>query len=298
MKDGTRAVLAVLLLGLLGVAGCADSGDTAPEEALPRPFGDALHYDRHERDALHTANEQFIAGCMRQRGFAYEPQRLATGGADPQDANPYGLLIVEQARQDGYGMTSARLNTRIPDDPNKERSRRPRWRQALLGTKKHEVRVRLPGKVEFFYNSDACLTKAREKLYGADYERLHNTYQVLSNQVITTVRKAPGYLRAQERWASCMREAGIRVRTLDDPRTLVDGRLRRAAADPEKLHGVAGYELELSAKDADCQRKTGLARTIAEAQGRAEESVAGARHSDLVRLRELRSAAVHRAADG
>lgn len=298
MRNRINAACATLLLGILGAAGCANSGGTPSEPVLPRPFGGALSYGPHERAALHAANERLIADCMRRRGHVYKPEGLATGRTDPQDRNPYGLLTTEQARQDGYGITSARLNTRMPRDPNKARSGEREWREALLGTTAHRVHVRLPGKQEFFYNTDACLTEAREKLYGADYERLYNTYQVLANQVVSAVHEDPRYRRAQHRWSGCMRHAGVRAAgTLDDPRTSVGDRLRRAAADRGELRAVARHELTLSRQDAGCQAKTDLARTVTEAQKRAEKAVAGDRRSGLVRLRALRDAAVRRATD-
>lgn len=295
MRNGTRTALAALLLGILGAAGCTQSGGTTPDPPLPRPFDGVLSYDQRERQALHTADERLVADCMRRRGLRYTPQPLATGGTDPQDVNPYGLLTSVQARRDGYGITSAWLAVRPPDDPNRDRAREPRWSRALLGTKSHEVRIHLPGGAEFFYNSDACVTQARQALYGADYDRLSSTYQVLSNQVVTAVRKNPRYLRAQHQWALCMRAAGVAAKSLDDPRDLVEQRLRRAAAQPARLRDVAGYELKVSGQDADCQRTTGLAHTVAEAQAHAETTVAGVRTADLARLHDLRSAAVRRA---
>ncbi|MFI0815250.1 hypothetical protein ACH4TX_03960 [Streptomyces sp. NPDC021098] len=297
MRNRINAACATLLLGILGAAGCANSGGTPSEPVLPRPFGGVLAYGQYERQALHAANERLIADCMRRRGHVYEPEGLATGRPDPEDGNPYWLLTTEQARQDGYGITSSRLNTRMPRDPNKARSGEREWREALLGTTAHRVHVRLPGRQEFFYNADACLTKARDTLYGADYERLYNTYQVLAMQVVSAVHKDSRYLKAQRRWSGCMRDAGVRAGTLDDPRSSVDQRLRRAAADQGELRAVARHELKLSRQDASCQRKTGLARTVTEAQKRAEKAVAGDRRSGLVRLRTLRDAAVRRATD-
>ncbi|WP_405817107.1 hypothetical protein OG241_21235 [Streptomyces sp. NBC_01390] len=298
MRNGTRKALAALLFGVVGVlgaAGCTQSGGTTPDPALPRPFAKALFYDQQERQVLHTADERLVADCMRRRGLHYDPQPLATGGTDPQDVNPYGLLTVTQARQDGYGITSARLAAR-PLDTNGDHAREPRWSHALLGTKSHEVRLHLPGGVEFLYNSDACVTQARQTLYGADYDRLSSRYQVLSNQVVTAVLKDPRYLRAQHRWAVCMRAAGLAVTTSDDPRGLVEQRLERATgARPAQPHDVARYELKVAGQDADCQRTTDLPHTVTEAQSRAETAVAGAHPTDLSRLTELRSAAVERA---
>ncbi|WP_371660240.1 hypothetical protein [Streptomyces sp. NBC_00280] len=295
MRNGTRTALAALLLGVLGAAGCTQSGGTTPDPVLPRPFGNALSYDQRERQALHTADERLVADCMRRRGLSYEPQPLATGGTDAQDVNPYGLLTTDQARRDGYGITSARLAARPLGDPNRDRAREPGWSRALLGTKSHEVRIHLPGGAEFFYNSDACVTQAREALYGADYDRLSSLYQVLSNQVITAVFKDPSFLRAQHRWALCMRSAGVAVTSTDDPRGLVEQRIERVTARSGQLHDVARYELKVSGQDAGCQRTTGLARAVAKAQAHAETAVAGARKTDLTRLRDLRSTAVHRA---
>ncbi|MEV0226135.1 hypothetical protein [Streptomyces sp. NPDC050704] len=295
MRNATRTALAALFLGVLGAAGCTQSGGTTPDPVLPRPFDGALSYDQRERQVLHTADERLVADCMRRRGLSYEPQPLATGGTDPQDVNPYGLLTTTQARQDGYGITSARLAARPLADPNRDRARDPGWSRALLGTKSHEVRISLPGGTEFFYNSDACVTQARQALYGADYDRLSSKYQVLSNQVITAVRNDPRYQSAQRRWAQCMRAAGVTATSLDDPRSFVEQRLKRADSQSRQLHDVARYELKVAGQDADCQRTTGLPRTVAEAQAHAETTGAGVRTTDLRRLRGLRAAAIRRA---
>nr|WP_223184110.1 hypothetical protein [Streptomyces sp. CBMA291] len=259
-----------------------------------RPFGGVLTYTPAQRAALHAAEENLVSVCMRRRGFDYDPEGLATGGTDPDDRSPYGLLTTSQALQDGYGITSAALLTHRPKDPNRVRSRQKGWQEALLGTPAHKVTVSLPGGQKYFYNSDSCVSSARGHLYGSGYERLYNLFQVLANDVISTVRTDADYQRVQGRWAACMAGAGERVAVLDDPRDQVDRRLRTALQAHQDLRPVAEFELELSRRDARCQRTVRLDAAVKGAQQRAERTKDGTYHDDLSRLRAMRAEALRR----
>lgn len=188
-----------LLLGL-GAAGCSASGGTAaPGPAplpAPRPFQGVTHYSEPERAALHTAEEDLVAACMKRRGFTYRPQRRTTGDRTA-DANPYGLLTVAQATNDGYGITSTALAVRPPVDTNAREGADKRWKDALLGTPAHRVDVPMPLGGTFFHHTDSCVGDAKSRLFGPAYYKLYNSFQILSDAVIQKVRTDRRYLAAQ-----------------------------------------------------------------------------------------------------
>lgn len=291
MSSRTLAALAVLLLGLGGATGCAASGGTTQPAATPRPFNGVIYYDQGERSALHAAEEQRVAECMRRRGFAYAPEPLAQGDHRP-DASPYGLLTTAQAANDGFGVLSAALNAQPLPDHNAAADGDASWRQALLGTDSHRVTVNLPAGQQFFYNSDSCVSDAESSLYGPDYYRLFNTFQVLDNEVIGKVQADPRYLTALSRWQACMKAAGENAATLTDPPTSIDQGIQQAAADSTRLHQLAGRELTLARTDADCQQQIGLAHVVALAQTDAETSTLGGYAAELTTLWKLRNAAL------
>ncbi|MER7949001.1 hypothetical protein ABTY59_16595 [Streptomyces sp. NPDC096079] len=286
-----------LLLGL-GAAGCSTSGGTAaPGPAplpAPRPFQGVTHYPEPERVALHTAEEEFVAACMKRRGFTYHPQPLATGD-HLSDINPYGLLAVPQAVNDGYGITSTALSTRPAADANAAEAANTRWRDALLGTPAHRVDLEMPLGRTFFYQADSCAADAKSRLFGPDYHRLYNTFQVLADAVVEKVRTDHRYLAAQASWSGCMRDAGAAAKSIGDPQATVDKELRRAGRDRARLHAVAGVELKLSRADADCQAGIGLAAVVTAAQRDAEKTLGAGYSDELATLRTLRERALGKA---
>ncbi|MEV4426463.1 hypothetical protein ACN9M0_14090 [Streptomyces sp. R-07] len=283
-----------LLLGL-GAAGCSTSGGTAaPGPAplpAPRPFQGVTHYPAPQNAALHAAEEDLVAACMKRRGFTYRPQPLATGD-HLSDLNPYGLLSVPQAVNDGYGITSTALSLRPPADVNAAEGRNKRWKEALLGTPAHRVDLAMPLKRTFFYHSDSCVSDAKSRLFGPDYYKLYNTFQVLGDAVVEKVRTDRRYLAAQDSWRACMKEAGAEAKAFGDPQSAVDRQLRQAGQDQAKLHAVAGVELKLSRADADCQAGAALTAAVSAAQKDAEKKL-GAGHADeLAALRTMREKAL------
>jgi hypothetical protein len=296
MTTRTRTALAALLLGLgVGAAGCHASGSTTPPVAQPRPFDGATYYGQQQRSRLHSAEEARVAACMKQRGFPYRPQALV-GGDHTSDANPYGLLTVAQARNDGFGITSSAVDTRPVVDSNADVDTRDGWNAALVGTAAHRVYLNLPGNRQFFYNTDSCATQAVAQLYGADYYRLFNTLTVLSTQVVAQVQNDARYLAAQSRWQRCMTTAGEPAQTLADPPGAISAQLQQAGKDPAKLHTLAGRELALAETDAHCQATADLATAVTTAQTDAEKTLITGHTSDLSALRQLQHQAVTKTA--
>ncbi|MEU2234298.1 hypothetical protein [Streptomyces vietnamensis] len=294
MNSRRRTAAVALLLGL-GAAGCSTSGGTAapgpaPRPA-PRPFQGVTYYPEPERAALHTAEEELVAACMKRRGFTYRPQPLATGN-HLADVNPYGLLGVAQAVNDGYGITSTALSMRPPADVNAAEGTNERWKEALLGTPAHRVNLAMPMKRQFFYQADSCVSDAKSRLFGADYYKLYNSFQVLGDAVVEKVRADHRYLAAQDSWRACMKKAGADAKAFGDPQTAVDRQLRQAGQDPARLHAVAGVELKLSRADAGCQAETGLTAVVTAAQTDAEKTLGAGYADELAALRNMRRKAL------
>ncbi|MFE5592041.1 hypothetical protein [Streptomyces sp. NPDC056549] len=297
MSSRRRTAAVALLLGL-GAAGCSTSGGTAaPGPAprpTPRPFQGVTHYPEPELVALHAAEEELVAACMKRRGFTYRPQPLATGN-HLSDISPYGLLGVAQAVNDGYGITSTALSMRQPADVNAAEGANTRWKEALLGTPAHRVNLAMPMKREFFYQSDSCVSDAKSRLFGPDYYRLYNTFQVLGDAVVDRVRADRRYLAAQDSWSACMKKGGAEAKAFGDPQARIDGDLRKAGRDPAAVHAVAGVELKLSRADADCQAGAGLTAVVTAAQKDAEKRLGAGYDDELAALRDLRKQALARA---
>ncbi|MFJ5832210.1 hypothetical protein [Streptomyces sp. NPDC093089] len=294
MTSGSRTAAVALLLGL-GAAGCSTSGGTAaPGPAplpAPRPFQGVTHYPGSQLTALRAAEEDLVAACMERRGFTYRPQPLPTGN-HLADANPYGLLSVAQAVNDGYGITSTTLSMRPPADANAAEAANTRWKDALLGTPAHRVNLAMPLGREFFYQADSCVSDATSRLYGPDYYKLFNTFQVLGDAVVEKVRTDRRYLAAQDSWSACMKKAGTAAKAFGDPRSTVDRQLRRAGRDQAELHAVAGVELKLSRADADCQAATGLTTVVSAAQTDAEKTLGAGYADELAALKAMRDKAL------
>lgn len=294
MSARQRTVAAALLLGV-GAAGCGSSGGSAPAEtSLPRPFQGVTYYNQQQATALQSANENLVARCMSGRGFTYRQQKL-TAGPRPQDKNPYGLLTVAQAAMDGYTITSVRLGSGMPPDANRAESTNAKWTAALLGSEAHRVHVKLPEGQEFYYNADSCVTDAETRLFGADYDRLFNSFQVLTNRVLDSVHKDQRFLAAQGKWRTCMQSAGESAATPDASQELIARQLQQVGKDPGKLRSTADRELRLSAADAHCQEQSHLARAVTQAQADAEATTLVGHTDDLARLRVLRDTALAKA---
>ncbi|MFJ3825481.1 hypothetical protein [Streptomyces nodosus] len=296
MGPRKRLVTAGLLLGLCA-AGCQASGGAGPAEPPSRPFGGVTYFNAQQRALLHTAEEQFVAQCMRSRGFDYRPQPLASG-SHVLDANPYGLLTPTQAKTDGFGLTSSALNeaTAGQADRNVKDASVPGWHTALLGSTSHRVYVPLPAHQEYYYNTDSCVSRAEIQLYGADYERLYNTFQVLTNEVVLEVRKDKRYLSAQDAWRECMRSAGSPEQALDSPPQTINSELAGIENNSAIPRRLIGRELGLAKTDADCQQKIGIGHTVSAVQADVERTVLQGRTNQLSALQRLRAGALAAAA--
>ncbi len=253
---------------------------------------------------LHRAEELAVRSCMAGRGFPYEivpeidRERLAA-------ANPYGLLDVQRARSDGYGITGHLLanagnpaattnDALVADLPDAQRQR---WNEALIGTEAHRTEIRLPDGQTLSYSTDGCVQIAQASVYGEDGKRLYSTVESLSAMVTVRVADDPRVGKAEREWAACMREHDYRYSGLSEPPAEVRERLAAAEQDPAEVREVATFELAVAGRDAVCQRDARLHDAVRKAQADAERDIVVDRYrGDLDRLRTLRRQALDRAA--
>lgn len=292
-----------LTAAALLAAGCSTSpgGEAAAEKQPdPRPLGGALHYTAAESAALHRAEEREVRECMANRGFAYDAvpvgdvRRRAT-------ESPYGLLTRSRAAQDGYGLTVERLK-KPPDDPNAQRVSalaepdRRAWETALKGTADGpREEIEIPDGPTVSVPTDACVTAARQALYGTSWDRNEYTLQGLRHTIVQDTLDHTLVKSAERKWAACMRDEGFSYSHREDPLKALKKRLDAAGSDQEALRATGREELRIAERDAVCQVEAGLAEQILRAQKEVEGALPTTRTSVLNDFRTARQAALERA---
>ncbi|MEU7903364.1 hypothetical protein [Actinoplanes sp. NPDC049118] len=304
-RSGLPAVVAV---SVALVAGCGDaSGHARPD--VPHPFGGAAHIPVAERRLFAAAEEELVADCMRGRGLRYLPQPPAeAAGPEETGAAVYGLIGPREARLHGYGMGERLVATpsssggaAMPVGANAAmraamtaRERRA-WDGALLGTPGREARIEVDGNV-FTYAPDACVTRARQDLFGTDWDRLRVTAEAAVSAVAARVWRDPAMTAAVARWSECMAGKGHDLRAPAEARAVVDRALSGAAGGNRAGFAAAlRLEHETAIADADCQCDSGIWEAVVSAQRAAERGTPATASAAVSSLRAARVKALEAA---
>ncbi|MFU8852022.1 hypothetical protein ACNAW0_13700 [Micromonospora sp. SL1-18] len=278
-------------LALVVLAGCG-TPSTADQVRPSRfyPFGSAVYYTAAEEQVIAHKLEQATAVCMRGRGFRYDSSSAPAPASwsAPEPNNPYFLLDMESARIDGYGIALAVVRDRqrsyaaAPPTPD------PQFAKALVGDQQHQSTIDLPDGSRVTVAVDACATKAREMVFGGDWDRLYYTIQALSNIVIERTGKDPVVTDALRAWSSCLNRSGYQAKNPEELREQIQARAR-AAVDDAAMRIVAKTELTTAQADAACQKETNLRRVTQKAQQPIEQQVLTDQfRRDLDQLRQRR----------
>ncbi|MFF7794643.1 hypothetical protein [Streptomyces sp. NPDC007991] len=271
------------------LAGCTQQ--PAPDRPVPRlyPFDSAVYFTPQQSVLLQSAEERAVQRCMRRHGFAYTP---APPSPVQEPRNPYGLLDERTARTNGYGITAAAARgafaSPAPSPPAGRSRDSARSRRVLLGTEARQRTISLPTGEQVTVRTDACVTRAREMVYGPGWDDLFYLFQALSNEVIERVEDDPAVTGAWRRWAACMEKQGFAKPTRDDVLSSVERRVRRAAGRGESVRAAARAEIKTAVRDARCQEQAGLRRHVEAAQHAAEQRRLGSYEDELSRLRSMR----------
>ncbi|GHJ36595.1 hypothetical protein [Streptomyces sp. TS71-3] len=290
-----RAVVTRCLVGAFALAGLVACGTPSPsDQARPArlyPFRNAAYYTAGQQRTIDQKLDRATATCMRTRGFSYRPQAPAASGSLPtspssssspspspspspsEPDNPYYLLDAATARTDGYGILPVR---QAPDRPQSGAPAQPaadaRYDDALVGSRKHQRTLDLPDRSEVTISVDGCVAKARQTVFGGDWDRLSYTVQALSNVVIGRTGKDAAVTVATRAWSSCMRRAGHPARKLADPRQQIYLRFRDARSSAA-AQAATRAELTTAEADAACQATVHLRPVTQKAQQRIEQQV-------------------------
>ncbi len=137
--------------------------------------------------------------------------------------------------------------------------------------------------------TDACVTRARETVYGPGWDDLYYLFQALSNQVIRQVEDDRAVTGAWRRWTACMRKQGFAEPTRAGVLGTVERQVRQAAGKSASVASAARAEIRTAVRDARCQEQAGLRRQVEAAQRTAERRVLGSYRDELSRLRSMRA---------
>ncbi|MDQ1034799.1 hypothetical protein QFZ75_001215 [Streptomyces sp. V3I8] len=279
-RGGVWAVGAAAAMSLL--SGCVTHAD----ETVARPTsGPRSSQEKEPQQALDIAEQLLERDCMRRHGFKFwvVPRAVSTMRRD----FPYVVDDVGWARVHGYGADQyAALQRADESNPNKHYlwSLRPERRTALLaalnGSHPRGLTVDLPNGARVSHSDQGCTAEAERSLYGdlPAWFRATRTTTYLAGERVAAVQQDPQYLAARDRWARCMKAAGL---------PYADPQESRAAADPEK--GVSrAREIRLAVAEATCAVSTGLSRE-ASALDRSNDARLRKRYpavySDLARMK-------------
>lgn len=279
-REAARAVGAVGAAAAVSLMlGCAAQGEKTavrPPAADVRPVG--------SQQTLDVAEGLLERDCMRRSGFDFWVTPPAAPGSRREF--PYVVDDVAWAKKHGYGADlRAALQRSDEADPNKryllslEPQRRAALVAALNGPRPTGLAVDLPNGARISHSDEGCTAEAERRLYGdlTAWFRATRTTRFLKGERIAAVQQDPRYRSARDRWATCMRAAGL---------PYADPQDSRAAADPERGADRA-QETRTALTEATCAVSTDFSRVAAdldksyEAQSRRRHPGA---YGDLARL--------------
>jgi hypothetical protein len=274
-----------MLLLFVGLVSCSVTTHHSPSRLYP--FSGAVYYTDREQQTVDHDLEQATAACMKARGLQYKPPASDTSSDSTHEPdNPYFLLDRESARIDGYGIVSAALRSRQSIPGHESRDSGSRYYKELVGDQGSQKVISLPDGSQLTVAVDGCTAKAREAVFGSDWDRLYYTVQALSNIVIERTEKDPAVVDAVRVWSSCMHRSGYKVKSLAEPREQVSDRGRNARSTASK-QAVVRVELMTAEADAACQETADLRAAVQRVQHRNERQVLTTQYRhDLDQLRQ------------
>jgi len=213
---------------------------------------------RFSHEALNR--ESLIAGCMNESGFRYVPSPpITVDGAVTkqqlwalveQDANRQYAKSLSPERATAYSLALAG----VPDanDPGLDR----------IG---------------------GCIDAAHRAIPGvfAAYGALLLPFEQLQAEIASDTRVVAG----EERWAACMRDAGLAFRTPRDARASLDERRNQARSQTELTRLRTEHARALD-RSAACEESTGLQAAISSARVEHESAFVNRYREVLERYRD------------
>jgi len=260
------AVAALALAGCTGGGSSASSDDeTGPLTAFFEKVGgsfDDEDFEKQQRDV-----EELVATCMAEQGFEYTPAEPMSGGIASSDDMP-DWESKEYAEQYGYGATTSDELWGSGDewvDPNAEyvesmsESEQSAYYEALWGSGPEiDPDADPEAELEYEYNweESGCQGAAQHEVYEQDqiwddpalkdlFEEMNTEYENLADD--------PALREAQQKWATCIAEAGYDYANPEEAQQSIYDELNglyeaMAPADPEDVDPDASFEPDPAAK--------------------------------------------------
>ncbi|MBO9556844.1 hypothetical protein [Cellulomonas sp.] len=254
----TTVLPVVAAVAALVLTGCTDGGsspsddETGPLSAFWEKVGGS--YDQDEADAQQRKVEELIAACMSEQGFEYvpnEPQNVSRV-MDGDDAPDWESR--EFAEQYGYGASTGDDlfgggdNGEEWVDPNADyvagmsEGEQTAFYEALYGTPPEVDPDADPdADMEYEYNWEeaGCQGSAQHEVYEQNQIWDDPAMQALNEEMSTEYENMaddPKLREAQEKWASCIADAGYDFTTPDEAQQSIYDELNgiyESAAPPE-----------------------------------------------------------------
>ncbi|GAA3808789.1 hypothetical protein [Cellulomonas soli] len=263
MTRRASLVAAVLLVAVATLAAGCSSESPQPENtaqvsdssliagAYANPLDPIMFPDATQQSLITASLEEVVSECMAQAGFTYQagdafPQRR--GAADAQYT--YSVTDPEAAAQ--YGFHPASWVQNQPAAGAAAATRAEGYDPALFGEADTEVADK-DGTVIATYDPDSCSGKAKDSVtpQWAQQDRIVNVAADILLAVSDEVAENPEVKAANQKWSTCMAQAGFDYATPMDANND-----ERFATD---LPTAA--EIPVAVASATCQHESGLLRT-------------------------------------
>jgi hypothetical protein len=304
MRRTTVLPVAAAIAALV-LTGCT-SGDSSPSNAETGPLTAFFEkiggsYDQDEATEQQRRAEEIVAACMSEEGFEYSPNVPQTGsqGVMGGDDAP-DWESREFAEQYGYGASTSdelfggATSGEEQVDPNADyvagmsEGEQTAFYEALYGAAPEvdpDADPEAEAEYEYNWEEAGCQGKAQHEVYEQNQLWDDPAMKQLSDEMSTEYENMaddPKLREAQEKWASCLADAGYDFATPDEARQSVYDELSglydsvappEGATDEElanfdyqpdatKMAELKKKEIALATADWECKDSAGYADAL------------------------------------
>jgi hypothetical protein len=226
------------------VVGAADhtlpapsSGDTTLTTTQPYSVFLNVMLQGRSLASIHDEEQNFIAECMGERGFAYKPVPF---GVVDQAPDFTGSIASLRSYREAYGYGVNTQPSSVLSDPNAP------LLEALSEPEQQAFYAQLVGGTEANGpDTDSCTSRAQASARsGVPY--FDPAYEAVFDSYLGRLESDPRFVAGVEQWSSCMKAGGYEVAHPDDMTTYALARFQNA---PE-------LELQAARTDQDCYEET------------------------------------------
>jgi hypothetical protein len=242
---------------------------------------DDLRLDSQQNRLLYEAEELAVSHCMRDRGFAYEPQPYDEDERDQQRvAERIDPNDPKAARAVGYGLAMGIERSLSPDaklakveTSNRAELPNQPYRNALLGSlptagfnprapeetlKQHpNIGMEQTENQLVLWDKNSCTSQGEREVWGdnARKQYLNMMLTELSMKIERSVEEDTNVASALDAWRHCMSDAGYKYVGLNDARKELADSYHQGKMTLAQLQQ---RELEIAPIDLECRQQAKL----------------------------------------